>query len=520
MQSNRWLVAVTVMLPTLMVIIDTSVVNVSLDHIRGSLSAGVDEATWSITSYLAANAIMIPMTGWMSRYFGRKRYLNFSIALFTLSSLLCGAAWSIESLIFFRIVQGIAGGSLQPISQSILLETFPPAQHGTAMAIYGAGVMIGPVIGPVLGGWITDNWSWPWIFYINIPMGVISIIMSMVFIVDPHYMKALKVRIDYWGLAFLAIGIGCLQMVLDRGERYDWFSSEAMIWMSLIAVSALALFVVIELFYAEHPIVDLRVFKNSTFTLGNILIIVFFVNLFGSIVLLPLYLQTLMGYTATLAGIVLGPGAVASIISMPLAGKLVNRINPKLVLAAGLVSTAYASYLMYQFDLHTDFVTIFWARAIQGFTMSFVFIPLLTLTLSGIKKERMANATSVFNSLRTLGASFGVAFISNMLARRAQFHQSRLTDHLTPFDQVYQGTAERLTGLLQGSGFDPVTAGKGSLALIYESLKKQAAMMAFSDVFFLLAFFLIAILPLVFFLVRIRHGEESPKAINKTMDAH
>lgn len=508
MQSNRWLVAVTVMLPTLMVIIDTSVVNVSLDHIRGSLSAGVDEATWSITSYLAANAIMIPMTGWMSRYFGRKKYLIFSIALFTLSSLLCGAAWSIESLILFRVIQGISGGSLQPISQSILLETFPPAQHGTAMAIYGAGVMVGPVIGPVLGGWITDNWSWPWIFYINIPMGIISIMMSMVFIVDPHYMKALKVRIDYWGLAFLAIGIGCLQMVLDRGERYDWFASEAIIWMTVISVMALALFVIIELFFAEHPIVDLRVFKNSTFTLGNILIIVFFVNLFGSIVLLPLYLQVLMGYTATLAGIVLGPGAVASIISMPLAGKMVNRFNPKLVLAGGLVSTAYASYLMYSFNLQTDFATIFWARGIQGFTMSFVFIPLLTLTLSGIDKEKMPNATSVFNSLRTLGASFGVAFISNMLVRRTQFHQSRLTEHFTPFDQVYQGAAERLSGLLQGSGFDPASAAKGSQAVIYGALQKQSYMMAFSDVFFLLAFFLIAILPLVFFLVRIRHAPE------------
>lgn len=508
MQSNKWLVAVTVMLPTLMVIIDTSVVNVSLDHIRGSLSAGVDEATWSITSYLAANAIMIPMTGWMSRYFGRKKYLIFSIGLFTLSSLLCGAAWSIESLVLFRVIQGLSGGSLQPISQSVLLETFPPSQHGTAMAIFGAGVMVGPVIGPVLGGWITDNWSWPWIFYINIPMGVISIIMATVFIVDPHYMKALKVRVDYWGLAFLAVGIGCLQMVLDRGERYDWFASEIMVWMAIISAAALFLFVIIELFYAEHPIVDLRVFKNGTFTLGNILIIVFFVNLFGSIVLLPLYLQTLMGYTATLAGVVLGPGAIASIVSMPIAGRMVNHFNPKLVLAGGLVSTAYASYLMHSFNLQTDFATIFWARGVQGFTMSFVFIPLLTLTLSGIDREKMANATSVFNSLRTLGASFGVAFISNMLVRRTQFHQSRLTEHFTPFDQIYTGTAERLAGLLQGSGFDPASAAKGGQAVIYGALQKQSYMMAFSDVFFLLAFFLIAILPLVFFLVRIRHQPE------------
>ena len=509
MQSNKWLVAVTVMLPTLMVIIDTSVVNVSLDHIRGSLSAGIDEATWSITSYLAANAVMIPMTGWLSRYFGRKRYLHFSVGLFTLSSLLCGAAWNIESLVFFRIVQGIAGGSLQPISQSILLETFPPIQHGTAMAIYGAGVMVGPVIGPLLGGWITDNWSWPWIFYINIPMGIIAIFMSMVFIKDPHYMQALKVKVDYWGLAFLAVGIGCLQMVLDRGERYDWFASDVMVWMMIISAAALALFVIIELFYAEHPIVDLRVFRSTSFTVGNVMMVVFFVNLFGSVVLLPLYLQTLMGYTATLAGFVLGPGAFASIISMPLAGKLVNRMNPKIVLAAGIIATAYASYRMCLFDLHTDFATVFWARGLQGFTMSFVFIPLLTLTLSGIKKENMANATSVFNSLRTLGGSFGVAFIATMLSRRAQFHQSRLGEHFTLFDQFYSGTADKLSGFLQGRGMDAFSSAKGSSAMIYDHLQKQASMMAFSDIFFLLAFFLIVILPLVFFLVRIRHKAEA-----------
>lgn len=516
MQTNKWLVAVTVMLPTIMVIIDTSVVNVSLDHIRGSLSAGIDEATWSITSYLAANAIMIPMTGWMSRYFGRKKYLIFSIGLFTLSSLLCGAAWNIESLVFFRIIQGIAGGSLQPISQSILLETFPPVQHGAAMAIYGTGVMVGPVIGPVLGGWITDNWSWPWIFYVNIPVGVISIIMSMVFIIDPHYMKALRVKVDYWGLAFLAIGIGCLQMVLDRGERNDWFASDIMVWLAIISVTALALFIIIELFYAEHPIVDLTVFRNTSFTMGNILNIVFFVNLFGVVVLLPLYLQTLMGYTATLAGIVLGPGAVASLISMPLAGKLVNRVSPKILLTFGIITTAYASYRMCLFDLHTDFTTVFWARVIQGFVMSFVFIPLTTLTLSGIKKEKMANATSVFNSLRILGGSFGVAFIANMLSRRSQFHQSRLAEHFTPFDPLFSGAMERLTGLLQGRGLDAASAGKGSGALLYGSLQKQAAMMAFSDIFFLLAFFLIAVLPFIFFMVRIRHREEGPRAV----DAH
>src|SRR5574340_919475 len=240
---NKWIVALTVMLPTLIEIVDTSVVNVALDHIRGSLSAGLDESTWTITSYLVSNAIIIPMTGWLSRLFGRKRYLIISISLFTLSSLLCGFSWNLQSLVFFRILQGIGGGALQPISQSILLETFPQRQHGMAMAIFGVGIMFGPIIGPLLGGWITDNWSWNWIFFINIPIGIVSILMVIFFIVDPPYMKGMKMKIDYWGLAFLAIGIGCLQIVLDKGQMEDWFSSGFIIWLTIISVSSLVLFV-------------------------------------------------------------------------------------------------------------------------------------------------------------------------------------------------------------------------------------------------------------------------------------
>ena len=258
---DKWIVALTVMLPTLMVIIDTSVVNVSLDHIRGSLSAGVDESTWSITSYLAANAVIIPMTGWLSRFFGRKRFLMFSILLFTISSLLCGLAWNIQSLIFFRVLQGLAGGSLQPISQSILLETFPPAQHGTAMAIFGMGIMLGPIMGPLMGGWITDNWSWHWIFFINIPIGLLSLVMSRWFVYDPHYMKRTVTSIDYWGLMLLSIWVGCLQMVLDKGQREDWFASDFIMILTIIAIAAFVIFIFVEL-YTEHPIVDLRVFLS------------------------------------------------------------------------------------------------------------------------------------------------------------------------------------------------------------------------------------------------------------------
>ena len=304
---SKWGVAVTVMLPTLMVIINTSIVNVCLDHIRGSFSAGLDESTWTITAYLAANAVVIPMAGWLSRYFGRKRVLNVSVICFTLSSLLCGLSWNIESLIFFRVIQGLAGGSMQPLSQSILLETFPPAEHGTAMAIYGIGAMFGPIMGPVMGGWITDNWSWHWIFFINIPMGIISLMMLISFVTDPPYMKGTSVKIDYWGLVFLALWVGCLQLVLYRGQREDWFASDFITTMAVIAVLAFVFFIFTE-FLVDHPIIELGVFRDRSFSLGNIILFLVQAVLFGSLILLPVYLQNLMGYTAYLSGLILGPG--------------------------------------------------------------------------------------------------------------------------------------------------------------------------------------------------------------------
>jgi len=485
------------MLPTLIEIIDTSVVNVSLDHIRGSLSAGIDESTWTITSYLVSNAIIIPMTGWLSRLFGRKRYLIFSISLFTVSSLLCGLSWNLQSLVFFRILQGMGGGALQPISQSVLLETFPPKQHGMAMAIFGVGIMFGPIVGPLLGGWITDNWSWHWIFFINIPIGFVSILMVLFFIVDPPYMKKMKMKIDYWGLAFLAIGLGCLQIVLDKGQTEDWFSSGFITWMALISVSSLVLFIIIE-FFAEHPIVNLKTFKNLSFTTGNLVMFFAFFNLFGSIVLLPIYLQTLMGYNATLAGMVLGPGGIATLIAMPLAGKLITKVNPKALLAFGLIVSAYSTHLMSQFNLLADFNTIIWPRIVLGVGMGFLFIPLTTMTMSSVRKEDMANASGIYNLLRNLGGSFGVAFVTTMIARRAQFHQVRLVEHLTPFDSSYQTATANASHLLQSKGMTAAASQQGGLSAIYGQFLRQASMLSFNDVFYLLSIFLILTLPLVF----------------------
>jgi len=498
---NKWLIALTVMLPTLIEIIDTSVVNVSLDHIRGSLSAGIDESTWTITSYLVSNAIIIPMTGWLSRFFGRKRYLIFSISLFTLSSLLCGLAWNLQSLIFFRVLQGIGGGALQPISQSVLLETFPHKQHGMAMAIFGIGIMFGPIIGPLLGGWITDNWSWHWIFFINIPIGIISILLVIFFIIDPPYMKRMKMKVDYWGLAFLTIGLGCLQIVLDKGEREDWFSSDFITWLGIVSVVSLILFVITELF-TEHPVVNLKTFKNLTFSTGNAVMFFAFFNLFGSIVLLPIYLQTLMGYTSTLAGMVLGPGGFATLIAMPIAGRLVTKINPKAVLGFGIIVAAYSTYLMSQFNLSADFNTIIWPRVVLGVGMGFLFIPLTTLTMSSIRKENMGNATAIYNLLRNLGGSFGVAFVTTMIARRAQFHQNHLVEHLTPFDASYQIASSQTSQFLQHRGLDAATSQHAGLNAIYGQLLKHASMLSFNDVFYLLSVLMICTFPLVFLINR------------------
>lgn len=498
---NKWLISITVMLPTLIEIIDTSVVNVSLDHIRGSLSAGIDESTWTITSYLVSNAIIIPLSGWLSRFFGRKRYLIFSITLFSFSSFLCGSAWSLKALIIFRILQGIGGGALQPISQSILLETFPTRQHGMAMAIFGMGIMFGPIIGPLIGGWITDNWSWHWIFFINVPIGIISILMTIFFITDPPYMTKLRMKIDYWGLVLLAVGLGCLQIVLDKGHREDWFSSNFITWLSVISAISLLLFVIVELF-AKYPIVNLRAFKNISFATGNTVMFFTFFNLFGSIVLLPIYLQTLMGYTSFLAGLVLGPGGVATMIALPIAGRLVTKINPKVLLASGIIICAYATHLMSKFNLFADFNTVIWPRIVLGVGMGFLFIPLTTLTFSTIKKETMANATSIFNLLRNLGGSFGVAFVTTILSRRAQFHQVHLVEHLTPFDTNYQIASNMGTQILQHKGIENSLTQQGGPALIYEELLRQVSMMSFNDTFHLVSIIMICILPLVLLMTR------------------
>jgi len=502
---NKWIVTLTVMLPTMIEIIDTSVVNVALPHVQGAMSAGLDEATWVLTSYLVSNAIIIPITGWLSNTFGRKRYLIFSVTAFTLASSMCGMATSLMSLVFWRIVQGAAGGALQPISQAILFESFPPRQHGLAMAVFGMGVVLGPVIGPVMGGWITDNWSWRWIFYINIPIGALAIFMTLLFIHDPSYIKRVKAKIDYWGLSLLVVWVGCLQILLDKGQREDWFNSSFIWSLAIISAVGFVTFIIVEL-RAANPVVNLRVFRDRTFTSGNMVMFFGFMGFFGSIVLLPLYLQNLMGYTAYLAGLVLGPGGMATLVMMPVAGLLTDRTDARYLLGFGLLTNAVSLYMMAHFNLELGFWNIIGPRILQGVAIAFFFVPLMAVTFATVPKEQMGNATGVTNFIRNIGGSFGVSIVTSMLATRAQVHQSYLVEHLHPLNNAYSDGMPHVQGLLQGGGLVGGTAERGALEALYGTVQRQAAMLSFNDVFRALAVLFVFLVPLLFLLRKGKGG--------------
>lgn len=505
---NKWLVAFTVILPTFVEIMDTSVANVSLNHIRGTFSASVDEATWVLTSYLVSNAIILPITGWLSSLMGRKRFLLMCIVIFSVSSFLCGSAPNLMSLVFFRVLQGLGGGALQPLSQAILLETFPVAEHGMAMAAYGIGVVIAPVIGPIVGGWITDNLSWRWIFYINIPICILSVIMVMLFIYDPPYIRKAPGKIDYFGLGFLAVGLGSLQIVLDKGEREDWFSSNFIIYLTAIAAVSLVVFVIIELFFVKNPVVNLRVMKDISFTSGSMMMFFGFFGMFASIVLYPIFLQTLMGYTATLAGLVLGPGGLTILLFMPITGILLRFFDARKILVVGLMIGSYAVYMMSQLSLDASFTNILIPRIVQGVGVAFFFVPLMTATMSTIPKEQMGNATGMFNLLRNLGGSFGTAFVMTQLSRRAQFHQSMLSEKLNIYNFSFVMAYERTSELLKRTFAAGTATAQSSLEMIYNMTLRQAMMYSFADMFYLLCILNLCILPLAFLLnnTRRRHG--------------
>ncbi|MBV6434525.1 MAG: Multidrug export protein EmrB [Bryobacteraceae bacterium] len=504
-QVNPWLVAIAVMFGTFMEVLDTTVVNVSLPHIAGSLSATIDEATWALTSYLVANAIILPITGWLANYFGRKRLLMISVTGFTLASFFCGFAVSLPELIVFRVIQGAAGGALQPLSQSVLLEAFPPEKRGQAMGFWGLGIVVAPILGPVLGGWLTDTYSWRWVFYINIPVGIASIMMTRMFIFDPPYIRRGTAGVDYWGIGMLAVGIGSLQILLDKGQQEDWFSSHLIVGLLVVSALALTAFVIHEM-TTEAPVVNLRVFRDRTYATGTFLMTVLGFVLYGSLVLLPIWMQTLLGYPAVVAGIALAPRGLGSFLAMPVVGSLLGKMDPRKFLAFGLVLAALTLLQLGRLDLNAGYWDFFWPQFVQGISLALLFVPLTTVSMGLISKEQMGNATSIFNLLRNTGGSVGIAAVTTLVSRYSQAHINTLVSHVTPYDGVSRGMLEGVTQGLMARGSAPAVAAKQGYAALYGMVLRQAAILSFLDIFWLLGLIFLVMVPLVMLMRRPKGG--------------
>ncbi len=509
---NPWAIALTVMLATFMEVLDTSVANVALPHISGSLSSTIDESTWVLTSYLVANAIVLPLAGWFSTLFGRKRFYMACVGMFTVSSLLCGLAPNLPMLILFRIMQGIGGGAMQPISQAILVESFPKKKQGMAMAVYGMGVVLAPIIGPTLGGWITDDYSWRWIFLINIPVGLLALALTAFLIFDPPYLerKSLRcgLRIDYIGLGLIATGLGFLEILLDDGQRKDWFSSNLIVVSAVLACVCLGAVVFWEL-YSKDPIVNFRLLKDRNFALATFTMFLLGFVLYGSTMLLPIFLQTMLGYTALLSGLALSPGGIAILFLMPLVGKLLSRkVEPRWLLMFGLALSAAGLFQMAGFNLQVDMATAIRARIVQSCGIAFLFVPLNTLAFSYIAKEKANSATGLINLARNIGGSAGIAFVTTELARRSQVHQHNLISHVTVFDRHYNDILQSAAHLLMMRGSSASQALHQAQALVYGMVQREASMQAFIDAFRLLGMVFLIIAPVMALMKRTAPGHE------------
>ena len=505
---NPWIIALTVTLATFMEVLDTSVANVALPHIAGSLSAGQDESTWILTSYLVSNAIVLPMSGWFSQMIGRKRFYMSCVAIFTISSFLCGLAPSLGMLIFFRVLQGAGGGGLQPSEQAILADTFAPAKRGMAFAVYGMAVVLAPAIGPTLGGWITDNFDWRWIFFINIPVGIISLLLTNRLISDPPYMKEAKrtgFKIDYIGLGLLALGLGTLQVVLDKGQRDDWFGSHFIVITTTISAAAL-LGVLIWEWYHKDPIIDLHLFKDRSFAIGNLLMFMVGFALMSSTVLLPLFMQTVLGYTAEKAGLALMPGGFAILIAMPVVGFLLGRYDARRLLLFGMCMLSFSLFHMTRFDTNIDFRTVATARIFQAIGLAFLFVPINTAAYAFLPKNKTNAASGLINLARNIGGSIGISLVTTMLARRAQFHQASLAGDIHKGNPRLQAMITATTHMLISRGSSASQASHQAYAMVANMLDRQATMLAYIDNFWLLAVAVLIMIPFVFLMKKVKPG--------------
>jgi MFS transporter, DHA2 family, multidrug resistance protein len=487
---NPWLIAVVVSMAAFMEVLDTSIANVALPYIAGSLAASNDQSTWVLTSYLVSNAIVLPISGWLAGAFGRKRFFMACLVVFTVSSLLCGMATSLPMLLLFRVLQGAGGGGLQPMAQAILADTFPPQQRGLAFALYGITAVMAPTIGPTLGGWITFNYSWRWIFLINIPVGLATWFLVRKFIEDPPYLarqKGAGVKLDYVGIALLCVGVGALQVVLDKGQEDDWFGSHFITTLIVTATVCLISLVIWE-WFQKHPIIDVHLFKNFNFAACNLMMFMTGVMLLSSLVLMPLFLQTLVGYTAELAGLAVSAGGLVVLFEMPLMGKLTTVVQARRLISFGWLALTIAMYYSTQgIDLQISFAAATWLRIYQVIGIGFLFVPVTLAAYVGIPGEKNNAVAGIVNFMRNMGSSVGTSMVTTLLARRSQYHQEILGGYVRAGNFNLQNSATGLSQHLTNSGTAGPDALKHAYALVYQQVQAQAGALSYIDTFMVLA---------------------------------
>ena len=502
---NPWVIAITVTLATFMEVLDTSIANVALPHIAGNLSVSPDESTWVLTSYLVSNAIILPLSGWLSSVMGRKRFYMTCVVIFTLSSFLCGFAASLGMLVVFRILQGVGGGGLHPSEQAILNDTFPLAKRGMAFAVYGIAVVVAPTIGPWLGGWITDNYSWRWIFYINVPVGILSLVLTYLLVSDPPYMKRVNLkegfRVDYIGLGLISLGLGSMQIILDKGQREDWFASGFIRAFFALMLLGLVAGIIWEL-RAKDPVVDFKMLKNRNFAIATTAMFFLGFVLYSSTVLIPQLLQELLGYPAELAGLALSPGGAVIMLMMPVVGMLVSRVDTRWMIAFGCTVSSFALLVMAGWNLNLDYRHAVLGRMLQSFGLAFLFIPINVAAFAYVPRDKTNMGTGIINLARNIGASVGIATVTTLLERRTQHHMAQLGEHVNTYSGAYRNMIAGLTATFSAAGSASSTAMARAQGMIYGMIQRQAAMLAFLDDFKLLAVVFFAIIPIFFLMKR------------------